>query len=175
MRELASKLRQPFFSWGAQLAVAMLSLLSGAPDAEQEVSAAFQVGTAGGQPEAKQAYISQLSFLRRDQGRGWQHQPKRNREVDVIRPGAGDCRAVPAVVQAAGEMVCAHSGGDALGWPVASFARWGQEVSTIGVRTVPCYFFGLLSSQGTESYEAVGSSTPRLGMTTGAATLADPL
>jgi class 3 adenylate cyclase/tetratricopeptide (TPR) repeat protein len=69
MRELASKLRQPFFSWGAQLAVAMLSLLSGAPDAEQEISAAFQVGTAGGQPEAKQAYISQLSFLRRDQGR----------------------------------------------------------------------------------------------------------
>lgn len=69
MRELASKLRQPFFSWGAQLAVAMLSLLSGAPDAEQEILAAFQVGTAGGQPEAKQAYISQLSFLRRDQGR----------------------------------------------------------------------------------------------------------
>jgi class 3 adenylate cyclase/tetratricopeptide (TPR) repeat protein len=69
MSELASKLRQPFFSWGAQLAVAMLSLLSGAADAEQEILAAFHVGTAGGQPEAKQAYISQLSVLRRDQGR----------------------------------------------------------------------------------------------------------
>jgi class 3 adenylate cyclase/tetratricopeptide (TPR) repeat protein len=69
MKELASKLRQPFFSWGTELAVAMMSVMSGAPDAEQNVLAAFQVGTVGGQPDAKQAYISQLSVIRRDQGR----------------------------------------------------------------------------------------------------------
>jgi class 3 adenylate cyclase/tetratricopeptide (TPR) repeat protein len=69
MKELASKVRQPFFSWATDHAVAMISVMRGAPEAEQEVSAAFQVGTAGGQPEAKQAYFSQLSVIRRDQGR----------------------------------------------------------------------------------------------------------
>jgi class 3 adenylate cyclase/tetratricopeptide (TPR) repeat protein len=69
MKELASKLRQPFFSWATDHAIAMMAVMAGAPDAEQMVSAAFRVGTAGGQPEAKQAYISQLSVIRRDQGR----------------------------------------------------------------------------------------------------------
>jgi class 3 adenylate cyclase/tetratricopeptide (TPR) repeat protein len=69
MKELASKLRQPFFSWATDHALAMMSVMHGTPSAEQEVQAAFQVGTAGGQPEAKQAYVSQLSVIRRDQGR----------------------------------------------------------------------------------------------------------
>jgi hypothetical protein len=69
MKELVPKLRQPFFSWTTELAVAMMSVMSGAPSAEQAVLTAFQIGTAGGQPDAKLAYISQLSVIRRDQGR----------------------------------------------------------------------------------------------------------
>ena len=69
MKDLASKLRQPFFSWGTELAVAMMSIMVGAPSAEQDAMVAFRVGTDGGQPEAKHAYISQLSVIRRDQGR----------------------------------------------------------------------------------------------------------
>jgi predicted ATPase/class 3 adenylate cyclase len=69
MKELSGKLRQPFFSWATDHAWAMLSVMSGAPNAEQELQAAFQVGKQGGQPEANMAYLSQLSVLRRDQGR----------------------------------------------------------------------------------------------------------
>jgi class 3 adenylate cyclase/tetratricopeptide (TPR) repeat protein len=69
MKELAGKLRQPFFTWATDHALAMISVMSGAASAEQEVSAAFQVGVVGGQPEAKMAYVSQLSVIRRDQGR----------------------------------------------------------------------------------------------------------
>jgi class 3 adenylate cyclase len=69
MRELAGKLRQPFFTWATDHAWAMISVMSGLSSAEQDVQGAFQIGMAGGQPEAKQAYISQLSVIRRDQGR----------------------------------------------------------------------------------------------------------
>lgn len=69
VKELAGRLRQPFLIWAADHASAMMSIMSGLPSAEQEVAAAFQVGTAGGQPEAKQAYFGQLSVIRRDQGR----------------------------------------------------------------------------------------------------------
>jgi class 3 adenylate cyclase len=69
MKELASKLRQPFFSWATAHALAMISVMSGASGAEAEVRAAFELGTAGGQPEANMAYLSQLSVIRRDQGR----------------------------------------------------------------------------------------------------------
>jgi predicted ATPase/class 3 adenylate cyclase len=69
MKQFASMLRQPFFSWATGHATAMMSVMSGAPDAEQEVLAAYQIGTEGGQPEANQAYVSQLSVIRRDQGR----------------------------------------------------------------------------------------------------------
>jgi class 3 adenylate cyclase/tetratricopeptide (TPR) repeat protein len=69
LKEIAAKLRQPFFSWATDHALAMMSVMSGAAGAEQEVQAAFEVGTAGGQPEARQAYLSQLSVIRRDQGR----------------------------------------------------------------------------------------------------------
>jgi class 3 adenylate cyclase/tetratricopeptide (TPR) repeat protein len=69
MKELASKLRQPFFSWATAHALAMISVMSGMAGAEAEVRSAFELGTAGGQPEAKMAYLSQLSVIRRDQGR----------------------------------------------------------------------------------------------------------
>jgi class 3 adenylate cyclase len=69
LKEASSKLRQPFFSWATEHALAMMSVMSGEADAEQKVLAAFQVGMSGGQPEAKQAYIAQLSVVRRDQGR----------------------------------------------------------------------------------------------------------
>jgi predicted ATPase/class 3 adenylate cyclase len=69
MRETASKLRQPFFSWATAHAAAMITVMSGASSAEEEVRAAFELGAAGGQPEAKLTYLSQLSVIRRDQGR----------------------------------------------------------------------------------------------------------
>jgi hypothetical protein len=69
MKELAGKLRQPFLAWATEHASAMFSIMSAHPTAEQEVMAAFQTGTAGGQPEAKQAFFGQLSVIRRDQGR----------------------------------------------------------------------------------------------------------
>jgi len=69
LKELSSKLRQPFFSWATEHALAMMSVMSGESDAEQKVLAAYQVGMAGGQPEASQPYIGQLSVIRRDQGR----------------------------------------------------------------------------------------------------------
>ena len=69
LKEMASKLRQPFFIWVTDHARAMISVMSGAAGAEQEVLAAFQVGTAAGQPDAKMALLSQLSVIRRDQGR----------------------------------------------------------------------------------------------------------
>jgi class 3 adenylate cyclase/tetratricopeptide (TPR) repeat protein len=69
MKEVAAKLRQPFFSWATAHAAAMISIMSGAASAEEEVRAAFELGAAGGQPEAKMTYLSQLSVIRRDQGR----------------------------------------------------------------------------------------------------------
>jgi class 3 adenylate cyclase/tetratricopeptide (TPR) repeat protein len=69
MKGLASELRQSFFSWTADHALAMMSVMAGAPSAEEEVAAAFELGTRGGQPDARMAYLSQLSVIRRDQGR----------------------------------------------------------------------------------------------------------
>jgi class 3 adenylate cyclase/tetratricopeptide (TPR) repeat protein len=69
MKQLSSKLRQTFFNWTADHALAMMSVMAGAPGAEREVAAAFELGTRGGQPDARMAYISQLSVIRRDQGR----------------------------------------------------------------------------------------------------------
>src|SRR5262249_7364598 len=69
LKEFSSKLRQPFFSWATDHALSMMSVMSGEPSAEQKVLAAFQVGKAGGQPEAEQADIARLSVIRRDQGR----------------------------------------------------------------------------------------------------------
>jgi tetratricopeptide (TPR) repeat protein len=69
LKETASKLRQPFFVWATDHALAMISVMSGASNAEQEVLAAFEVGKASGQPDAQMAFLSQLSVIRRDQGR----------------------------------------------------------------------------------------------------------
>jgi tetratricopeptide (TPR) repeat protein len=69
LNEMASKLRQPFFIWATKHAFAMMSVMAGASDAEGEVVAAFEVGSAAGQPDAKMALLSQLSVIRRDQGR----------------------------------------------------------------------------------------------------------
>jgi class 3 adenylate cyclase len=69
MKQFASKLNQPFFNWTTDHALAMMSVMAGAPDAEREVAAAFELGTRGGQPDAKLFYLTQLSVIRRDQGR----------------------------------------------------------------------------------------------------------
>jgi class 3 adenylate cyclase/tetratricopeptide (TPR) repeat protein len=69
MKQLASKLRQPFYNWITGHALAMMSVMAGASDAEREVAAAFELGTRSGQPDAKLFYFAQLSVIRRDQGR----------------------------------------------------------------------------------------------------------
>jgi class 3 adenylate cyclase len=69
MKRHALELRQPFFSWTTDHALAMMSVMTGAPDAEREVAAAFEFGTRAGQPDAKLFYLTQLSVIRRDQGR----------------------------------------------------------------------------------------------------------
>jgi len=47
----------------------MLAILRGAPDAEAEAFAAFELGMAGGQPDAATAFGAQVYVLRSDQGR----------------------------------------------------------------------------------------------------------
>ena len=47
----------------------MLAVMRGAPDAEAQVLATFELGTAAGQPDAPIAFGSQLSALRHNQGR----------------------------------------------------------------------------------------------------------
>jgi tetratricopeptide (TPR) repeat protein len=69
MKQLASELRQPFFDGITDTALAMMSVMAGAPDAERKVAAAFELVTRSGQPDARTWYISQLSVIRRDQGR----------------------------------------------------------------------------------------------------------
>jgi class 3 adenylate cyclase/tetratricopeptide (TPR) repeat protein len=69
LRELIPKLRQPYFNWVTSLACSMLCVMRGAPDAEQQVSAAFELGRAGGQPDANMVHLAQLFVIRRDQGR----------------------------------------------------------------------------------------------------------
>jgi hypothetical protein len=69
MRELIPKLRQPYFNWATSLAGAMLSVMRGTPDAEQQVSAAFELGRASGQPDANMVRLGQMFVIRRDQGR----------------------------------------------------------------------------------------------------------
>jgi class 3 adenylate cyclase/tetratricopeptide (TPR) repeat protein len=69
MKQLASELRQIFFNWTTDTALAMMSVMAGAPGAEREVAAAFELGTRSGQPDARTWYVAQLSVVRRDQGR----------------------------------------------------------------------------------------------------------
>ena len=69
MKEFALKLRQPFFNWGTELAFAMLSIMRGSPQAEEDALNACKVGKVGGQPDAENLFFAQLSVIRRDQGR----------------------------------------------------------------------------------------------------------
>jgi tetratricopeptide (TPR) repeat protein len=69
VERLAGELRQPFYKWWAQLGRAMLAAMRGAPNAEAETFAAFELGMAGGQPDAAEVFGAQISVLRRYQGR----------------------------------------------------------------------------------------------------------
>jgi class 3 adenylate cyclase/tetratricopeptide (TPR) repeat protein len=69
MKQLASELRQPFYNWITDHALAMMSVMAGTPDAEREVAVAFELGTRSGQPDARLLYLGQLTVIRRDQGR----------------------------------------------------------------------------------------------------------
>jgi class 3 adenylate cyclase/tetratricopeptide (TPR) repeat protein len=66
---LAGDLREPFYRWQARMGRAMLAILRGAPDAEAEVVATFELGMAGGQPDAATAFGAQVYVLRTNQGR----------------------------------------------------------------------------------------------------------
>jgi len=66
---LAGELRQPNYTWWAHVGRTMLAVMRGAPDAEAQIFATFELGTAGGQPEAATVFGPQLNRLRHNQGR----------------------------------------------------------------------------------------------------------
>ena len=67
---MAEKLRQPLFLWRASYLDASLALLHGdTEEAEQLATAALEVGTASGQPDAFAFYGTQLMTIRKEQGR----------------------------------------------------------------------------------------------------------
>jgi tetratricopeptide (TPR) repeat protein len=69
MERLAAHLRQPFYTWFAAEGRATLATTRGAADAEAQALAAFEIGTAGGQPDAGSAFGAQLVIIRGHQGR----------------------------------------------------------------------------------------------------------
>jgi hypothetical protein len=69
VERLAGELRQPFYRWFAQMGRTMLAVMRGAPDAEERIVATFELGMAGGQPDAASALGAQLFVLRHNQGR----------------------------------------------------------------------------------------------------------
>src|SRR5262249_16752842 len=69
LERFAGELRQPFFSWWAHLARAMLSGMRGDADAGQKALEAFGVGMASSQPEAGAGFGAQLAGIRWAQGR----------------------------------------------------------------------------------------------------------
>ena len=70
-RAMAERLGQPLLLWVAGFADASLALLHGdTVEAEQLATAALEVGTAGGQPDAFAFYGIQLMQTRHEQGRG---------------------------------------------------------------------------------------------------------
>jgi len=69
MERLAAQLRQPYYNWFAAMGRAMLATTRGAADAEAQALAAFEIGTAGRQPDAGNAFTFQLGLIRRHQGR----------------------------------------------------------------------------------------------------------
>jgi class 3 adenylate cyclase/tetratricopeptide (TPR) repeat protein len=69
-REMAEKLGQPLYLWMIRYTDASLALLHGdTEEAEQLATAALEVGTAGGQPDAFALYGVQLMQIRYEQGR----------------------------------------------------------------------------------------------------------
>ncbi len=70
LRAMAEKLGQPSVLWAANYTAASLALLRGdTEEAEQLATAALEVGTAGGQPDAFAFYAVQLMTTRFEQGR----------------------------------------------------------------------------------------------------------
>jgi len=66
--ELAPNLRQPYLAWLARYARATLAVLRGEPDAEQQAYAAYQVGTAGNDPDAATVLGIHMGIIRWNQG-----------------------------------------------------------------------------------------------------------
>src|SRR6185436_17278352 len=58
---LAGALRQPNFTWWVRTGRTMLAVMRGAPDAEAQIFATFELGTAAGQPDAATVFGGQLS------------------------------------------------------------------------------------------------------------------
>ena len=65
----AEELREPVHAWVAKYSRATISIMRGAPDAEQRSLAAFQTATGAWQPEAGSVLSAHLAQIRRDQGR----------------------------------------------------------------------------------------------------------
>jgi len=70
MERLAAQLRQPFYTWLAAYGRATLATTRGAADAEAQALAAFEIGSASGQPDAGMVLAVQLGHIRRHYGRG---------------------------------------------------------------------------------------------------------
>jgi len=72
LRAMAERLRQPLTLWNASFVDASLALLHGdTEEAEQLATAALEVGTASGQPDAFAFYGIQLIMTRDEQGPAW--------------------------------------------------------------------------------------------------------
>jgi len=69
LERLGGELRQPFHMHHARMGRAMVAILRGAPDAEAEAFAAFELGMAAGEPDAANAFGGQIYLLRDYQGR----------------------------------------------------------------------------------------------------------
>jgi hypothetical protein len=69
VERLAGELRQPFYTWFARMGRTTFAVMRGAPDAEAQVFATFELGTAAGQPDTPLAFGTQLVMLRHNQGR----------------------------------------------------------------------------------------------------------
>jgi len=70
LRTLSERLRQPTLMWMTAFKETGMAVMAGEPDqAEQLATAAFQLGTDSGQPDAFTIYGSQLAYIRHQQGR----------------------------------------------------------------------------------------------------------
>jgi len=69
VERLAGELRQPFYMYNARQGRTMFAVMRGAPDAEAEAFATFELGMAAGQPDAAEGFGAQIYVLRHYQGR----------------------------------------------------------------------------------------------------------